>query len=196
MYLSSLDILVAMNDRNDLFSRFKRWLMGPYDHVGLYLGMMGTVTNPAVFPAVFESVGRGILIRDLRSWNGRKVVQVRILEVYTGEFYQAIFARAIQMASDYGSHYDFPAIIRWAIPRIILQKLRIPIPQTWKRDERHICSEAVYSVLEDSGIDVLIDTQVPLPGDFVDCSELYEVDRGYVGFNEKVKVPGVYNSVH
>ena len=196
MYLSNMDILVTVNDREDLFSRFKRWLMGPYDHVGQYLGMMGTATTPAVFPAVFESVGRGILIRDLRSWKGRRVVQIRITEVYTGEFYRAILSRAIQMASGYASHYDFQAIIRWAIPRIILQKLRIPIPQTWKRDERHICSEAVYSLLVDSGLDVMIDTQIPLPGDFVDCPGLNEVDRGYIGFEDEGKVPIVYNGVH
>ncbi len=196
MYLESLDILVCENEKQDLFSRFKRWLIGPYEHIGLYLGTLGTGSNPAIFPAVYESVGRGILIRDLRTWTGRKVVQMRIREVDLAEFSRAIFALAIQMASDYGSYYDYPAIIRWAIPRIILQKLGIPVPQTWKRDSRHICSEAVYAVLERSGLDVLPDTQIPLPGDFVESLELYEIDRGYIGFNEKIKIPGVYWNVH
>lgn len=208
MQLQSLDILVTINDRNDPFSRFKRWMMGPYDHVGLYLGMMGmgasrpyysgdTPPENIEFPAVFESVGRGILIRDLRSWTGRKVAVMRILVPDIVEYHRAIYAQAIGLASMYGSYYDYPAIIRWAIPRIILQKLGLPVPQTWQRDERHICSEAVYSVIEKSGLDILPDTQVPLPGDFIESYRLHEADRGYIGFHPKIadgKAPLVYVS--
>ncbi len=197
MYLKPLDILVTINDRTDPYSRFKRWMMGRYDHVGMYLGEMGSAENPGVisaliFPAVFESVNRGILLRDLREWKDRKIAVMRISEYHLAEYERAIYTRALAMASDYGSDYDYPAIIRWAIPRIILQKLHIPIPQTWKRDDRHICSEAVYSVLEDAGLDVLPDTQVPLPGDFVDSPVLSMVDEGYIEYHPELKYPGLH----
>jgi hypothetical protein len=181
--LHSLDVLVTINNRLDLYSSFKHWMMGPYDHVGMYLGKMGIGPEPEAFHAVFESVGRGILIRDLKTWGGRPVVVMELGAEDKIEFQRAILARAIKLASDYGSYYDYPAIIRWAIPRIILQKLHIPVPQTWKRDERHICSEAVYSVLEGSGCDILPDTQIPLPEDFVTSSpRLFERGRGTVGY--------------
>ena len=54
---------------------------------------------------------------------------------------------------------------------------------------------ASLALLEDTGLDILPNTQVPLPGDFVNSREIYEVDRGYIGFNKKLKVPGVYWNV-
>jgi hypothetical protein len=148
--------------------------MGPYGHVAIYLGKLGTSRTPEIFPAVFESVGRGVLIRDLLpSWIGKHVVVMRLSEENIALYGDGIFFKAIEMASAYGSYYDYPAIIRWAIPRVIMQKLHLPIPQTWKRDERHICSEAVYSCIEKAGLDILPDTEIPLPEDFVLRAHLF-----------------------
>lgn len=183
LYLDSLDILVTVNTKQDLFSKFKRWLMGPYDHVGVYLGPMGTSEAPELFPAVFESVGRGILIRDMRSWQGTTVVQMQLSASDLAEHERDILIGAVDMASKYGAHYDYPAIIRWAIPRIIMQKLKIPIPQTWKRDGRHICSEAAYSLFYDNGISFFTDTQIPMPEDFVKSPELFQNDTGIIKFD-------------
>lgn len=179
----SLDILITVNTKQDLFSKFKRWLMGPYDHVGVYLGPMGISEVPELFPAVFESVGRGILIRDMRSWRGTTVVQMQLSASDLAEHERDILIGAIAMASEYGAYYDYPAIIKWAIPRIIMQKLKIPIPQTWKRDERHICSEAVYTLYDAAGVSFFPDTQIPLPEDFVKSPELFEADRGILKFD-------------
>ena len=65
--------------------------------------------------------------------------------------------------------------------RIIFEKLRLPMPLSWHRDDRQICSEAVYEVFHRAKlIDILLPyCTPPLPGDFVtDSTLLEEIWRG------------------
>lgn len=190
MDLECFDILVPVNDKRDPYHVFKGWLLGPYDHVAIYLGHLGNESYPAIFPSVFESIGRGVMIRDLRSWgDGVHVVVLRIPLIARLDegLDRDIMAEAVRLASMTSAFYDYPAVIRWAIPRLILQKLHIPIPHTWRRDGRYICSEAVDQVLEAAGLDVLPDTEIPLPGDFVESPLLYRAGEGFLTIDPGVR---------
>ncbi len=43
--LEPADILVTVNNRKDPLSRLKRWAVGPYDHVLMYLGKVKLVRS-------------------------------------------------------------------------------------------------------------------------------------------------------
>ncbi|GAI42800.1 unnamed protein product, partial [marine sediment metagenome] len=70
------DILVNINDRSDPFSLVKRWAVGPYEHVFLYMGGLGLLRaqhQVIRVPMLFESNGRGVTLRSLSSRYGEKV---------------------------------------------------------------------------------------------------------------------------
>ncbi|GAH83609.1 unnamed protein product, partial [marine sediment metagenome] len=69
----------------------------------------------------------------------------------------------------------------FVLPRLICEKLGLPMPLSWHRDDRQICSEAVYEVFHRAElVDILLSyCTPPLPGDFVtDSVLLEEVWRG------------------
>jgi hypothetical protein len=197
MFLEDFDILVTVNDGHDPYHALKRWLMGPYDHVAMYLGPMYLRAQavreqtPTLFPAVFESIKRGVIIRDLRSWGpNKRVVVMRIPVLRLAEIEAGLAQKAVDLASESGSVYDYPAIFRWAIPRIILEKLNVEDCRRWRNDKRHLCSEAVYNLVEPF-YDILPDTMIPLPGDYVENGYLYNICEGYLVVQPRTLVPWV-----
>jgi len=69
--------------------------------------------------------------------------------------------------------------VRYILPRLICEKLGLPVPLKWHRDPSHVCSEAVYEVFYRAHmVDILPRTPVPMPGDFVTSLLLEEVHRG------------------
>jgi len=89
-----------------------------------------------------------------------------------------VLDEAIKLASDAQSYYDYLCIIRFVLPRLICEKLGLPMPMAWHRDPWHVCSEAVFEVFYRAGLEILRRDVVPLPGDFVTDSLLLEVWRG------------------
>jgi len=174
--LEPADILVCVNDRNDPFSRVKRWLAGPYEHVFLYMGKLGLIVNRRQrrilrFPMLFESYGRGVSLRSLSERYGQQVVVLRLISEH-GKI-PRVLEEAIKLASDNQAFYDYLCIVKFAIPRLICEKLGLPMPLKYHRDPWHICSEAVNEVFIRGGIpDLLFLEGVPLPGDFVTDSLL------------------------
>ena len=168
------DILVNVNRRNDPFSRVKRWVAGPYEHVFLYLGAIDFAPlnkPPLRVPMLFESSGRGVVLQSLSNRYDQEVVILRLISEH-GKI-PRVLEEAIKLASDPQSHYDYLCIVRFAIPRLICEKLGVPMPLKYQRDPWHICSEAVNEVFIRGGIpDVLLVEGVPLPGDFVSDSLL------------------------
>jgi len=177
-HLSPGDILVNVNDRSDPFSVIKRWAVGPYEHVFMYMGMLGLYSTRAQrriirVPMLFESNGRGVVLRNLSSRYGEKVAVLRLKSEYDRRRIPRVLIEAIELASDFQSYYDYLGIVRWVLPRIICEKLRLPMPLSWHRDDRQICSEAVYEVFYRAKlVDILPSNIVPLPGDFVTDSIL------------------------
>ncbi|GAI81398.1 unnamed protein product [marine sediment metagenome] len=179
------DILVNVNGRHDPFSTIKRCAAGPYEHVFLYMGMLGLIGSPRQsrlirVPMLFESNGRGVVLRSLVERYGEEVVVMRLKSEHDRRRIPHVVTEAITLASDFHAYYDYLCIVRWVLPRIIREKLHLPIPVAWQRDEWQICSEAVYEVFYRAKlVDILPSRRVPLPGDFVtDSLLLEEVWRG------------------
>jgi hypothetical protein len=179
------DILVDVNDRNDPFSVVKRWAVGPYEHVFLYMGLLGLFSTRAQrriirIPMIFESNGRGVTLRNLSERYGEKVVVMRLKAEHHRRRIPRVLIEAIELASDFQSYYDYLGIVRWVLPRIINEKLHLPIPLSWQRDAWQICSEAIFEVFYRARlVDILPSWRVPLPGDFItDSSLLKEAWRG------------------
>jgi len=171
------DILVTINNRTDPFSRVKRWLAGPFEHVFLSMGklvLQGTGHTSSLLtsvPMLFESYGRGVCLRSLSERYGQEVVVLRLISEHSK--IPRVLEEAIKLASDPQSYYDYLCIVQFAIPRLIFEKLGIPLALKWHRDPAMICSEACAEVFIRGGIpDLLLLEGVPLPGDFVSDSLL------------------------
>ena len=175
------DILVNVITGNSLYNKIKRACLGnPYSHVFLYLGELGLFSTRAQrriirVPMLFESNGRGVVLRSLAERSGEKVVVMRLISEHDRRRISRVLIEAIELASDLQSYYDYLGIVRWVLPRIICEKLGLPMPLSWHRDERQICSEAVFEVFYRARlVDILPANVVPLPGDFVFDSPLLE----------------------
>ncbi len=184
--LQPADILINVSRGNDPWSMVKRWAVGPYSHVFLYIGHVGLYAymrqgRVARFPMLFESNGRGAVIQSLSNRYGQEVVVMRLKPRLKSEFDTRIpnvLVQSIALASDPQAYYDYLCIVSHVLPRIICEKLRLPIPLSWQRDERQICSEAVLEVFLRAKVPVLPKDKVPLPGDFTDSPLLEEVWAG------------------
>jgi len=174
------DFLVNVNRKKDPWSVIRRWGVGPYSHISLYLGEMGFFFNRRQgriqrFPIIFESNGRGCCLRLLSERYGEEVMVMRLMFASSRRRIPYVITEALLLASDLQSHYDYYCIIKFVLPRIILEKLHLPIPLAWHRDKRQICSEAVYEVCFRGGLEGILPPEiVPLPGDFVTDSSLLE----------------------
>jgi len=172
------DILVNVNRRNDPFSKVKRWLAGPYEHVFMYMGRLGLLRGGHSsdlwnVPMLFESSGRGVVLQSLSN-RYQEVVVMRLKAEADRKRIPRVLDEAIKLASDSQSYYDYLCIVRFAIPRLICEKLGLPMPLKYHRDPWHICSEAVAEVFIRGGVELLYLEDVPLPGDFVTDSLLLE----------------------
>ncbi|MBA7676224.1 hypothetical protein ES703_84465 [subsurface metagenome] len=172
------DILVNVNRRNDPFSKVKRWLAGPYEHVFMYMGRLGLLRGGHSsdlwnVPMLFESSGRGVVLQSLSN-RYQEVVVMRLKAEADRKRIPRVLDEAIKLASDSQSYYDYLCIVRFAIPRLICEKLGLPMPLKYHRDPWHICSEAVNEVFIQGGLELLYLEDVPLPGDFVTDSLLLE----------------------
>lgn len=181
--LQPADILVSTNDRGDLYSRVKRWGVGPYDHVSLYLGRMGLFTDRGQrrilrVPMLFESYGRGCALRSLSERYGQKVVVLRLKSEHDKRRISRVLEEAVKLASDSQSYYDYSVVFWHIIPRLVFEKLGLTPPLKYQRDERQVCSEAVMEVFLRAKIEILSPSVVPLPGDFITASLLEKVFEG------------------
>ena len=182
--LQAGDILIDINDGKSAFSLLKRWAIGPYDHASLYLGMVRLFVGRGQehvikAPMLFESVGRGVVLRSLFEKYSDKVVVMRLKSEYDRRRIPHVLAEAIKLASDPESYYDYLCIPRFVLPRLICQKLGLPIPLSWRRDPWHTCAEAVFEAFYRAKLVAILPRGVvPLPGDFVSSLLLEEVWRG------------------
>jgi len=180
------DIIVNINTGRDPWSVIRRWGLGsPYTHCFMYMGVLrfGATRYRACagrLPMIFESMGRGVSLRMLSDRYGQEVLVIRLTK-YKRRISQ-VLREAIKLASDEKSYYDYFCVVKYIIPRIIWEKLHLPLgkmPLSWHRDSRQICSEALLEICLRAGVPVLPDGVAPLPGDFVtDSGLLVEVGTG------------------
>ncbi len=185
--LGPADILVNVNRRKDPISTLERWLVGPYDHVFMYLGQVGILVNRRQehilrFPMLFESNGRGVVIQSLSNRYGQEVVVLRLKSEFDRRRIPQVLEEAIKLASDPQAYYDYLCIVKYVLPELICRKLDailpgdwvLPRPLKWHRGPWQICSEAVDEVFIRASLLLLSLEGVPLPGDFVTNSLLLE----------------------
>lgn len=168
--LEAGDICVNINDRHDPASSLKRWVAGPYEHVFVYLGAIDFAPldkPPLRVPMLFESNGRGVAIQSLSNRYGQKIVVMRLKSEFDRRRIPYVIEEAVKLASDPQAYYDYLCIVRFVLPRLICEKLGLPMPLKYHRDPWHICSEAVLEVFMRAGLLLLYLEDVPLPGDFV-----------------------------
>jgi len=170
--LSAGDILVNVNNRKDPISTIKRWLIGPYEHIFLYMGKVRIIVSGQEklirFPMLFESNGRGVVIQALSNRYDQEVVVLHLNSEFDRRRIPHVLKEAVKLASEPNSFYDYFCIPLHIIPRILNEKLGIPIPLKYHRNAEMICSEAVNEVFIRGGLPELLYLEdIPLPGDFV-----------------------------
>jgi len=189
-----LDFLVYINTRTDWFSRLKRWAVGPYEHVAIYLGEAWGM------PLKYESEGRGVSIKSLLTDTNLPVVVVRTQ--LTQEQADKVFVTIMDICSNPESYYDYAAVVKYCLPRILKEKFHIELPVYYKRDAYMICSEAaaepfwrniipilkmddVKAVMARSEIKKLekqwqsaFELDIPMPSDFVNSDKLQHITSG------------------
>ncbi len=185
--LKPMDFLVNVNRGQDPFSVIKRWAVGEYSHVSMYMGQMTIEVEDTDYFVdsvmlrhlmLFESNGRGVAIQSLSNRYGQKVVVMR-LNLQFRDKIPLIVEEAIRLASDPQAYYDYYCIPLNIIPRILHDKFGMPLPVKYQRDEKMVCSEACAEVCWRAKVPVLPQNAVPLPGDFVELSGILdEVNRG------------------
>ena len=180
--LEPADNLVKISTGEDPYSIIKRWALGsPYEHISTYIGKVGLFINRGQrkiirVPMIFESNGRGCNLRLLSERYGEEVVVMRLRSEHDRRRIPYVLEEAVKLASDESARYDYWCIVRFAIPRLIFEKLGLPMPLKYHRDPWHICSEAVFEIFyRVKLVDILPAYCVPpLPGDFVTDSLLLE----------------------
>ena len=191
--LQPCDILVNVNDRGDPWSKVKRWGIGPYEHISLYLGRMGLFVyrkQPRILrvPMIFESVpAQGVCLRQLSERYGEKVVVMRLKSEHDRKRIPNVLLAAIDLASDDSAQYDFICIPLHIIPRILNEKFGMPVPVKYHHNEWHVCSEGVQVVFIRGRLYEILGPLCvpPLPGDFVTDSPLL-VEVGVVSLSEEL----------
>lgn len=161
MKLQPADIVVDINISMDPSSIIRRWALGnPYTHVRMFIG------SEHGSPFFYESVGRGVIMTNAHKALGKRVVVMR-LEPRWFRLIDKVVREAWEISLDPQAVYDYQCIMRFIIPRLIFEKLGLPLPLKYHRDPFMVCSEAVAEPFWRTGIPVLKKEHVPLPGDFV-----------------------------
>lgn len=179
MKLQPADVLVKVSKGKDPFSVIKRWALGsPYEHISIYIGPVEILCDAIILkvPILCESIGRGVLLRSLSARYGDEVVVMRLKSEFDRRRIPQIIKEAVKLTGEDQAYYDYFCIVRFVLPRLIIQKFHLPLPIKYHRDIFMICSEAVFEVYYRAGlVDIILPGCIPpLPSDFVADSPLLE----------------------
>jgi hypothetical protein len=169
--LEPWDVLLHVNEDKGWTAVISRWGIGRYGHVSMYLGVVF-----GQCPIMFESTGRGCAIHSLQHHFGDLVT---VMRPQIDASLQPIIDNALELASSDKGYYDYIAIAKSCIPRVLKEKFPwLPIPVKYHRDPAMICSEAVAECFWRADIEILPKDVVPLPGDFLKSLMLDPVHEG------------------
>ena len=180
--LQAGDVLVNVNHKKDIWARIRRWATGPYSHVFLYMGKLGLLVylrqgRLLRFPMLFESNGRGVALQSLSNRYSQEVVVMRLKPEYQGKV-PRVLTEAVKLASDEKARYDYFCIVKFILPRIICEKLRLSMPLKYQRNTAMICSECVAEIFWRAGVEIVPKNIVSLPSSFVETDLLTRVWEG------------------
>jgi uncharacterized protein YycO len=98
-------------------------------------------------PLIIESIGRGVLRRNIDTQTGRRV---KILRHVNSTVARQAVIRAEEIANQPQAYYDYIGLVRWLIPHLLWYKLTgIAWHTAYKHDSRYWCSEAVSAFYGD-----------------------------------------------
>lgn len=163
------DVILMRSKDTKFFRELKDWLLGSqWDHVAIFYDH-----TKRGLPLVVESIGRGVLIRSLLASEGQRIL---VLRHEDEEIALSAAGRAESLADNPTSWYDYFAIPRFVIPRLIWFKLTgRRYGFGYNRNPHFICSELVdeafWHIVPD-------DREPPLPHDFLKVKELHQVWEG------------------
>jgi len=163
------DVILMSTQGAGLFKKLKDWLLGSqWSHVAIFFDH-----TKHGLPLVIESIGRGVLIRSLLASKERKLLVLRHVEPQ-----RAVEAakRAERLADNPTSWYDYFAIPRYVIPRLVWYKLTgRRYGFGYRQNPYFICSELV-----DTAYNRIIPRELepPLPHDFLSVKELRKTWEG------------------
>lgn len=165
------DILVYELEGFGIFKPLVRWLLGSnWGHVGLFWAW-----TKRGFPLTIESVGRGVMIRSLLSYQGRYTKVLRWKGDDAKDVGLKVAKAAERIADNAGSWYGYFDIPRYVLPRLIWRKLTGATSGFgYRRNSFFICSELVAQSFRDVGFPLFDPDFISLPGDFVDERLLLE----------------------
>lgn len=144
--------IILFECSNSLFGRLERWALdSPWGHAGM-IGRNGLL---------IESIGRGVLRRDLSTNSGRKI---KVLRHQCQDCAAEAAVVAEFLADRPDAYYDYLGLIRWLIPHLLWYKLtHIAWHAAYKHDSRYWCSEFVSEAYSNA---LSLDAYEPLaPGD-------------------------------
>jgi hypothetical protein len=175
--LQPVDVCVDVNEDKDPYHVLERWALGnPYTHVRIYFGQLTFLGRPSG-PLFYESRSRGVILTGCRQFIGQKMVVMRLKPQYN--FYlDSIREQMFEIATDEQSFYDYLCIPTMALPRLLCEKLGIPLPLKYQRNPWMNCSEAGAEPFWQVNLEVLDSGVLPLPGDFVTSPLLDKVNVG------------------
>lgn len=167
--LQTCDILVVQTlHPRGLEQRAEVWALGnPSTHVFMYLGResldLGFTVVPAG-PVIYESDGRGVLIRPIVHYVGTSVKVVR--PQIPDDIRKAVIIKARDIAYDTASFYDYTEIVDIAW-HLLERKLHRYYILKQHLSKWMICSEAVARPFWDAGFTPVMPGREPLPNDFL-----------------------------
>jgi hypothetical protein len=164
--LEPCDIFLHETEGNGFIPTLSRWAIGPYGHVSMFVGDCNIGEGFNKVPLVFQSIEKGAGLYSLESMTGELVLVLRPQINSYQELW--VISNSIDIASCPKSFYDYPGIIRYCMPRVLHEKFPwLPITVFYYRGVTLICSEAIAECFWRASIEILPQTTVPLPGDFV-----------------------------
>jgi hypothetical protein len=152
-----------------------RWLLGsPFCHSAIYW----TETKRGL-PLIIESVGgKGVVIMTLLVYEGKRARVLRWAGPDAREVGERAARAAENIADRRDSFYDYLAIPRFVIPRLLFERWGIGMPAKWHKNPLYMCSELVAQAYSNAGYAILPEDTVPLPGDFAKSDKLATVFDG------------------
>mgnify|MGYP000374327753 CR=1 FL=1 len=158
MRLRPADVLLFTPTGWGILLPLVKWLLS-YGHVALYF----TETKRGLL-LIIESIGRGVLIRSLLSYAGRRVRVMR--PKVDDDTALRIAKEAEHLADNPGSWYGYFDIPRYVLPRLIWHKLTgRRYGFAYRRNSFFICSELVASAYRRAGVALVDEKAIPLPDD-------------------------------
>ena len=171
--LEPCDVLLFRVEGDGILERLEREFVGGFSHAALYLG------EALRDYFIFESNMRGASMVSLKSEKGR-LVEVMRPEISFAQK-KLVISKAIELASEETSFYDYPVIFLSCIPRVLKMKFPfLPIPVKYCRDMLVMCAEGVAECYWRAFIPILPTNVVPLPVDFRTSPILKSVYEGRI----------------